>query len=204
MQLYKKTKESTRKDLDEKVKIFHVHEGQTKSVKELYEEIERLKDEIQEWRSKLRLSKRREKGQWKIWLNELLGADKKIIPSVLPDKLKSFLRPETSVAVIRLWKELLYKAVDDWAPEVELRFVCMVVWKGKRTLLITDPCLFSIYNHSVSDLPGYSSPLGYVGLIRSLTTASREKKLISSSLFHFANFVVHLRSEIYTYQVSRS
>lgn len=66
MQLYKKTKESTRKDLDEKVKIFHVHEGQTKSVKELYEEIERLKDEIQEWRSKLRLSKRREKGQWKI------------------------------------------------------------------------------------------------------------------------------------------
>ena len=66
MQLYKKTKERTRKDLDEKVKIFLVHEGQTKSVKELYEEIERLKDEIQEWRSKLRLSKRREKGQWKI------------------------------------------------------------------------------------------------------------------------------------------
>lgn len=66
VQLYKKTKERARKDLDEKVKIFHVHEGQTKSVKELYEEIERLKDEIQEWRSKLRLSKRREKGQWKI------------------------------------------------------------------------------------------------------------------------------------------
>ena len=43
MQLYKKTKERTRKYLDEKVKIFHVHEGQTKSVKELYEEIERLK-----------------------------------------------------------------------------------------------------------------------------------------------------------------
>ena len=65
---------------------------------------------------------------------------KKIIPSVLPDKLKSFLRPETSVAVIRLWKELLYKAVDDWAPEIELRFVCMVVCKaGKRTLLITEP-----------------------------------------------------------------
>lgn len=66
MQLYKKTKERARKDLDEKVKIFHFHEGQTKSVKELYEEIERLKDGIQEWRSKLRLSKRREKGQWKI------------------------------------------------------------------------------------------------------------------------------------------
>ena len=77
-------------------------------------------------------------------------------------------------------------------------FVWLCVKQVKERYWSLNPCLFSIYNHSVSDLPGYSSPLGYVGLIRSLTTASRDNKLISSSLFHFANFVVHLRSEIYT------
>ena len=57
--------------------------------------------------------------------------------------MKSFLRLEISVAVKTEWKEfhLIYKAVNDWAPEVELRwFVCIVVRKvGKRTLLSIEP-----------------------------------------------------------------
>ena len=44
-----------KKDLDEKMKKIQVYEGQTKSVKELYEEIECLKCEIQKWRSKTKI-----------------------------------------------------------------------------------------------------------------------------------------------------
>ena len=44
-----------KKDLDEKMKKVQVYEGQTKSVKEWYEEIECLKCEIQKWRSKTKI-----------------------------------------------------------------------------------------------------------------------------------------------------
>jgi len=38
---------------------------------------------------------------------------------VLPDKMKSCLRPETSDAVIKVWKGFgnLYKTVNNWAPD---------------------------------------------------------------------------------------
>lgn len=49
----------------------------------------------------------------------LPGANEKSLLSTLPDKMKSFLHPETSDVVIRVWKEfhLIYKLVNDWAPE---------------------------------------------------------------------------------------
>ena len=52
VQLYKKTKGRARKDLDEKVKKFHVCEGQVKSVREFHEEMESMRDEIKEWKAK--------------------------------------------------------------------------------------------------------------------------------------------------------
>ena len=50
--LYRTTRGRARKELDEKVKKIHVYEGQTKSVRELYDEIEFMTDEIEEWKSK--------------------------------------------------------------------------------------------------------------------------------------------------------
>ena len=52
VQLYKKTKGRTRKELDGKVKKIHVHEGQVKSVRELLKEVEFMRDEIEEWKAK--------------------------------------------------------------------------------------------------------------------------------------------------------
>ena len=51
--------------------------------------------------------------------SSLLGADKKILLDALPDKMKSFLRPETSDAVVKIWKafQQVYKVVNNWAPE---------------------------------------------------------------------------------------
>lgn len=48
----RKPREEQEKDLDEKVKKFHVYEGQTKSVRALYDEIKFLKDDMQDWKSK--------------------------------------------------------------------------------------------------------------------------------------------------------
>jgi len=52
VQLYKKTKGRARKELDERVKKIHVHEGQVKSVRELLKEMEFMRDEIEEWKAK--------------------------------------------------------------------------------------------------------------------------------------------------------
>ena len=52
VQLYKKTKGRARKELDERIKKFHVHEGQVKSVRELLKEMEFMRDEIEEWKAK--------------------------------------------------------------------------------------------------------------------------------------------------------
>ena len=49
---YKNTRGRARKQLDDRVRKFHVMEGQTKSVQELYQEIESLQDELQEWKLK--------------------------------------------------------------------------------------------------------------------------------------------------------
>ena len=51
-QLYKKTKGRTRKELDSRVRKFHVFSGQTKSQEEYQKEINQLKSESEEWRSK--------------------------------------------------------------------------------------------------------------------------------------------------------
>lgn len=50
--MYKKTKGSARKDLDEKVKKIHIYKGHMKSVRELYQEMENMKDEVQKWKAK--------------------------------------------------------------------------------------------------------------------------------------------------------
>ena len=49
----------------------------------------------------------------------LLSADKKILLDALPDKMKSFLRPETSDVIVKIWQDLhqIYKIVNNWAPE---------------------------------------------------------------------------------------
>ena len=49
----------------------------------------------------------------------LQGADKEIPLDALPDKMKSFLQPETSDAIVKLWKDFhqIYKIVNNWAPE---------------------------------------------------------------------------------------
>lgn len=49
---YTKTKGRARKALDERMRKFHVMEGQAKSVQELCNEIKNLRDELQELRSK--------------------------------------------------------------------------------------------------------------------------------------------------------
>ena len=56
---YKKTKGRARKDLDERVRKFHVMEGQAKTIQEFYNKIESLhsrievlQDELQEWKSR--------------------------------------------------------------------------------------------------------------------------------------------------------
>ena len=51
VQLYKKTEGRARKELNEKVQIFQVLKGHVKSVRELYKEIEYMRDEIQEWKA---------------------------------------------------------------------------------------------------------------------------------------------------------
>ena len=51
-QLYKKTKGRKRKELDSRVRKFHVFSGQTKSQEEYQKEINQLKSESEEWRSK--------------------------------------------------------------------------------------------------------------------------------------------------------
>ena len=48
---YKKTKGRARKELDNRVRKFHVMEGQAKSVQELYQEIRNIENELQEWKS---------------------------------------------------------------------------------------------------------------------------------------------------------
>ncbi|PFX12788.1 hypothetical protein AWC38_SpisGene23193 [Stylophora pistillata] len=52
VQLYKKTKGRATKDFHEKVKTFHVREGQVKSVRESQEEMESIRDKIKEWKAK--------------------------------------------------------------------------------------------------------------------------------------------------------
>ena len=47
---YKKTKSRARKELDNRVRKFHVMEGQTKPVHELYQEIENIQNELQDWK----------------------------------------------------------------------------------------------------------------------------------------------------------
>lgn len=48
VQLYKKTKGRARKDLDERVRKFHVFEGENKSVEEFNNEIETMRNELTE------------------------------------------------------------------------------------------------------------------------------------------------------------
>lgn len=45
---YTKAEGRARKELDERVKKFHMLKGHVKSVRELYEEIEYMRDDIQE------------------------------------------------------------------------------------------------------------------------------------------------------------
>lgn len=56
-----------------------------------------------------------EKHDW----TSLLGADKKILLDALPDKMKSFHRPEKSDVIVKMWKDFhqIYKIVNNWAPE---------------------------------------------------------------------------------------
>lgn len=51
----------------------------------------------------------------------LLGTDKRIMLEALPDKLKSCLHPQTSDAVVKVWKGFgnLYRIVNNWAPDKE-------------------------------------------------------------------------------------
>lgn len=72
-----------------------------------------------------------------------LGADKTIILDALPDKMKRFLRSETSDAVIKIWGEFqqVYKVVNNWAPEQDPKHFfnhakdwinCFLSLNGKR------------------------------------------------------------------------
>lgn len=47
---YKKSKGRTRKEWDNRVRKFHLIEGQTKSVHELYQDIQNIKNELQGWK----------------------------------------------------------------------------------------------------------------------------------------------------------
>lgn len=47
---YKKSKGRTRKEWDNRVRKFHLMEGQTKSVHELYQDIQNIQNELQGWK----------------------------------------------------------------------------------------------------------------------------------------------------------
>ena len=59
---YKKSKGRTRKEWDNRVRKFHLMEGQTKSAHELYQDIQNIQNELQGWKKayeKLELEKER-------------------------------------------------------------------------------------------------------------------------------------------------
>ena len=47
---YKKSKGRTRNEWDDRVRKFHLMEGQTKSVHELYQDIQNIQNELQGWK----------------------------------------------------------------------------------------------------------------------------------------------------------
>ena len=61
-QLYKKIRGRARRDLDTRIRKFHVFEGETKSIKEFCEEIKGVRDELNEWKKKyINLEEEKEK-----------------------------------------------------------------------------------------------------------------------------------------------
>ena len=61
-QLYKKIRGRARRDLDTRIRKFHVFEGETKSIKEFWEEMRSVRDELNEWKKKyINLEEEKEK-----------------------------------------------------------------------------------------------------------------------------------------------
>ena len=77
-QLYKRSKGRARKGLDERVRKFHLFEGETKAVIDFHEEIESIQDELREWKEKyIKLEEEKEKICME--MAEALGEKEKII-----------------------------------------------------------------------------------------------------------------------------